>query len=306
MFCYEEVKQRPELLLAMTSLKQPEFEELIPYFQKAWDEYVKQSYIDRPDRQRQFGGGNFESSITSIEDKQLFIMYYVKVYPLQEIIAFEFGMTQSTANTWIHVLTTVLKNALDIGKYLPERDPHKLETILKANPEDKYGIDGTERRIIRPTDNKIQKEFYSGKKKAHTVKNILIGRLTDKTVSYLSQTYEGKRHDKKIVDDEAPVIPEGISLYQDTGFQGYEPEGVVTFQPQKKPKGKELTPEQKEENRLISKVRVLIEHVISGVKRCRIVKDIFRNTVDLYDDLVMEVACGLHNFRVHCRHSYSR
>ena len=122
----------------------------------------------------------------------------------------------------------------------------------------------------------------------------------------MSPTYEGKRHDKKIVDNEAPVIPESISLYKDTGFQGYEPEGVITFQPQKKPKGKELTPEQKEENRLISRVRVFIEHVISGVKRCRIVKDIFRNTVDLYDDLVMEVACGLHNFRVHCRHSYSR
>jgi len=125
-------------------------------------------------------------------------------------------------------------------------------------------------------------------------------------VIYLSQTYEGKRHDKKIVDGEAPVIPKGISLYKDTGFQGYEPEGVNTFQPLKKPKGKELTPEQKEENRLISKIRVLIEHVISGVKRCRIVKDIFRNTAYLYDDLVMEVACGLHNFRVHCRHSYSR
>ena len=123
---------------------------------------------------------------------------------------------------------------------------------------------------------------------------------------YLSQTYEGKRHDKKIVDNEKPVIPEGTILYKDTGFQGYEPEGVVTIQPKKKPKGKELTPEQKEENRLISKVRVYIEHIISGVKRCRIVKDIFRNTVDLYDDLVMEVACGLHNFRVHCRHPYSR
>ena len=119
----------------------------------------------------------------------------------------------------------------------------------------------------------------------------------------MSQTYEGKRHDKKIVDEENPTYPEDIDVYQDTGFQGYSPDGVKTFQPQKKPQGKELTPEQKEHNRLISSIRIVIEHIISGIKRCRIVKDIFRNTKEKYDDLVMEIACGLHNFRVHCRKS---
>jgi hypothetical protein len=92
-------------------------------------------------------------------------------------------------------------------------------------------------------------------------------------------------------------------VYKDTGFQGYEPEGVQTFQPRKKPKGKELTPEQKEQNSRISSIRIVIEHIIAGIKRCRIVKDIFRNTKEKYDDLVMEIACGLHNFRVHCRES---
>jgi len=90
-------------------------------------------------------------------------------------------------------------------------------------------------------------------------------------------------------------------VYKDTGFQGYEPEGVETFQPQKKPKGKELTPEQKEQNSLISSIRIVIEPIIAGIKRCRIVKDLFRNTKEKYDDLVMEIACALHNFRVDCR-----
>jgi hypothetical protein len=79
--------------------------------------------------------------------------------------------------------------------------------------------------------------------------------------------------------------------------------GVKTFQPQKKPKGKELTPEQKEHNSLISSIRIVIEHIIAGIKRCRIVKDLFRNTTEKYDDLVMEIACALHNFRVYCRQS---
>jgi hypothetical protein len=55
-------------------------------------------------------------------------------------------------------------------------------------------------------------------------------------------------------------------------------------------------------NGLISSARVLVENVIAGVKRCRIVKDVFRNTKSGFSDLAMEVACGLHNFRVEFRH----
>jgi len=304
MFSYNEVKDLPELLLAMTSLTKSEFEQLLAQFKEAWEQYVQKEYVLKDNRKRQYGGGKNDSTLIHIEDKLLFILYYFKTYPLQEIIAYEFGMTQSTANEWIHILSKVIKNALGKGGHLPERNPQMLEDVIKKNVEHEYGIDGTERRINRPKDNEIQQEYYSGKQKAHTVKNVIIGGITEQKVNYLSQTYEGKKHDKRIVDDEAPVIPEGVSLYKDTGFQGYEPEGVNTFQPQKKPKGKDLTPEQKEENRLISRVRVMIEHVISGVKRCRIVKDVFRNTMAEYDDLVMEIACALHNFRVEYRKAY--
>src|SRR6266446_7259330 len=140
-------------------------------------------------------------------------------------------------------------------------------------------------------------------KKAHTVKNLVIGGLHTRKVNYLSKTYEGKRHDKRIADEENPTYPEDICVYKDTGFQGYEPDGIKTFQPCKKPKGKELTPEQKEQNSLISSIWIVIEHIIAGMKRCRIVKDLFRNTKAKYDDLVMEIACALHNFRVYCRKS---
>lgn len=71
---------------------------------------------------------------------------------------------------------------------------------------------------------------------------------------------------------------------------------------QKKPRGKELATEDVFLNRIISGFRIEVEHVIAGVKRCRIVKDTFRNTKEGFSDLVMEVACGLHNLRVTCRH----
>jgi hypothetical protein len=91
-------------------------------------------------------------------------------------------------------------------------------------------------------------------------------------------------------------------LDKDTGYQGYEPEGVITFQPKKKPKNDELSAEEKFINKIFSSVRIVVEHVFSGVKRCRIVKDVYRNLKKGFNDLVMEIACGLHNFRQEFRH----
>ncbi len=55
-------------------------------------------------------------------------------------------------------------------------------------------------------------------------------------------------------------------------------------------------------NHLVSSARVVVENVIAGVKRCRIVKEVLRLTKDGMSDRVMEIACGLHNLRVSCRH----
>ena len=53
---------------------------------------------------------------------------------------------------------------------------------------------------------------------------------------------------------------------------------------------------------MISRVRIIVEHVIAGVKRCRIVKDGLRLTKTGIADMVREIAWGLHHLRVSCRH----
>src|SRR6202030_4585281 len=108
---------------------------------------------------------------------------------------------------------------------------------------------------------------------------------------------------KACADEENYTFPAGSTLFQDTGFQGYAPEGASIEQPTKKPRGKELSPEQKEENRKISSKRVLIEHSIGGIKVFHIVSTIFRNIKDGFEDLVMETVCGLFNFIQGCRNA---
>ena len=101
-----------------------------------------------------------------------------------------------------------------------------------------------------------------------------------------------------MADTEQIAYPPGTTLFQDTGFQGYAPEGVCLQQPRKKPKGKDLDIGEKFFNGVLSGLRIVVEHSISGIKRCRIVKDVLRNTKQGFSDLIMEVACALHNLRV--------
>jgi hypothetical protein len=135
------------------------------------------------------------------------------------------------------------------------------------------------------------------------VKNTLIIDIEERLVRYLSQTWPGRIHDKRICDEEGYAFPPGCVLFKDTGFQGFEPDHVATYQPKKKPRGQALSPADKAENTRIASIRILVEQVIAGVKRCRIVRDIFRNTTAHFDDLVMEIACGLHNFRATLRYN---
>jgi hypothetical protein len=162
-------------------------------------------------------------------------------------------------------------------------------------------IDGTERPIRRPQDSQRRRDDSSGKKTRHTKKNVVITDQPTGKVLGLGRTQAGSKHDKACADEDGYAFPEGSTLYKDSGFQGDEPDGVTTHQPKRKPRGKELTPEEKEANGLISHVRVKVEHSIGGVKVFRIVADTFRNIKEGFVDLVMETACGLFNLRLASR-----
>ena len=157
-----------------------------------------------------------------------------------------------------------------------------------------------ERPIQRPKDREAQQAHYSGKKKQHTVKNNLLMNVNSKVV-LLTPSYEGRLHDKRIADMTGYSLPRGSYLYQDSGFQGFSVAGVKMIQPMKKPKGRDLTVQEKAKNLEISSIRIRIEHAISGIKRYRIVKDKLRNSKKGFTDLVMETCCGLHNFRLNFR-----
>jgi hypothetical protein len=129
------------------------------------------------------------------------------------------------------------------------------------------------------------------------VKNVLLINVT-LTILFLSDTYPGSTHDKRIADRTPYPLPAGSRLLQDLGFLAFTLDAVEIIMPTKKPRGRALTRAQKGANRRIARRRVRIEHVNSSVKRCRIVHDTNRLRKAGVRDHVMEVCCALHNFRV--------
>lgn len=115
---------------------------------------------------------------------------------------------------------------------------------------------------------------------------------------YVSPTYRGTVHDKKIADNDEICFPDAIHIFQDSGFQGFIPDGGFISQPYKKPRNGELTKLKKWYNTYVSSIRISVEHAISGIKRCRVIKDTCRHFCRHFRDLTIEICSGLHNFRV--------
>jgi hypothetical protein len=239
MLSYHKLKDKPRDFLAATSLTLAEFQQLLPAFQGAYETLYPPALTraGKP-RQRRAGGGA-KGALHSVEDKLLFILVYQKTNPLQTMHALQFNLSQLQANYWIHQLLPVLQEALAALGFAPERDASRLATSpLLCAGAPAGAIDGTERRRQRPTNAERQKEHYSGKKKTHTDKNILLVNEITRKVAYLGPTVVGKTPDKKAADEAEMTYPINATLAKDTGFQGYEPERVLTTQPKKSPKAK--------------------------------------------------------------------
>ena len=117
-------------------------------------------------------------------------------------------------------------------------------------------------------------------------------------ILFLSDTYGGRVHDKRIADATPYPLPARSRLFQDLGFLAFTLPQVEILMPTKKPRGQELSLEEQRANTALNQRRLRIEHVNSSVKRCRIVKDRIRLWKQGVRDVVMELCCALHNFRV--------
>jgi hypothetical protein len=234
MINYMTLSNRPRPFLALTGLTTTEFRDLLPSFEAAYDRASPAERTATGQPRRRWPGGGRHAVLYTAADKLLFVLVYLKTYPLQAVLGQLFGLSTSQANYWLHHLLPVLRSALDDLGVLPERDGDR----LGAQPAEPRRcrlviIDATERRRQRPKKAEKQALHYSGKKKTHTDKNVLVVRAADQRVLFLSQTYAGKVHEKRVAEEARLTYPPGTTLYKDAGFQGYEPAVEKTCQAKK-------------------------------------------------------------------------
>ena len=294
------------LIKATIGLGAKEFNQLTDSFEREFRRDKRARYereLQKGNRQRKPGGGRIGRLRTS-ESKLFFILFYFKCYPTLDLLGLLFDLDRSNALRNIRRSTPILEKTLGEKQVLPRRRIGTMEELLVIFPEAKeIFIDGTERPIQRPKGKERQKGNYSGKKKMHTRKNLIISDK-NRQIGYLGPTTEGKQQDYSMFKEEfsPDIFPGDKAPWVDLGFTGIKkacPDATVVM-PKKKPKGKELTAVEKERNKVISGFRMLVEHAIDGVKRFRITTDKFRTKGNAFNDRVMLLTCGLWNYHLRC------
>jgi hypothetical protein len=289
------IYQDERLMRATIGMPLSQFMALVPDFRVVY-ERSQLEYRPMNERQRGLGGGR-KARLASIEDKLFFILFYLKCYPTFDVLSALFSFDRACAHDWVHRLLPILEETLGEKQVLPLRKLRSIEEFMAHCPTvGEVIIDGTERPVQRPQASDQQKENYSGKKKRHTRKHITVS-TPEKKIVFLTPARGGSVHDKRQLTEAEIVegIPLEIPIKGDLGFQGLQKEVENVQLPHKKPKGKELTREQKEENRNFSRERVKVEHAHAGMKRYRSVTDVYRNRVTNFDDRLMNLAAGLWN-----------
>ncbi len=281
---------------ALTGLTVSEFNNLAVDFEWNYKEFEAKR---KKKRERKIGGGR-NSKIETVKEKLFYVLWYMKTYPTFDVASFSVGFARSSACTWMHDLLPILEQTMKRKLVLPVRRISDPEEYFRLFPEAKeVFVDAVERLKQRPKKKKAQNKTYSGKKKAHTRKSVIV---TDKNrkILVITKQKSGRRHDKRLADKDSvfEMIPKKITVFTDTGFQGEQKTHPNICMPKKKSKGKPLTFDEKEMNKLISSYRVLVEHAIGGLKRFRCMSEKLRNRKEFIDDIFILLSAGLWNYHL--------
>jgi hypothetical protein len=228
------------------------------------------------------------------------LLVYYRLYITYTLAGVLFALNQSNICRDIQKIESLVRQCLPI--------PQKIYNITKRlkTPEEveKYFprflafIDTTEQQIPRPVDNKRRKEYYSGKRKKHAVKNQLMVNNRGIIIHKTNQK-RGCRHDYNIYKNNRAVTPKQVVNVFDLGYLGIEndfPEQLSAL-PNRKKRNLELSQEEKEYNVIHAKKRIIIEHTICRLKKYRMLSDVFRNKLRKHNK-VSDIVTGLINYRI--------
>ena len=321
MITYTNIARRPSVCPSLIGMSLTAFDTLYHDFECAHQQRLAQTDRTRRNqlpRQRAIGAGRRHTY--ALRDRLLMALFWLKVYTTYEVIGFLFSLNKTNAEDNIKSVLATLEamTTFTLERADAQHKKHRsVAAVMDAFPDVRLVIDAKEQRILRPKNNKdaqgnlndIQKPFYSGKKKCHTLKNE-IGVAPDGAIDVLSESVPGgANHDltlcrkTKILDKLLPVDPQDAAAHQaamtDKGYDGLRKDypNHRIYQPYKARRGHPLTQEQKDYNRHLSSYRIVVEHTNAQLNKFAVLSQVYRHARENHTQTVRVVA-GLVNRQI--------
>jgi hypothetical protein len=290
---YEYLSQHATVFQKCTGLTVELFDQLVddvlPLYVEAEDQR-----LSRRQRQRAIGAGHpFE---LDMRDHLLLTVIWLRLYPIHEVLAYLFGVSDSTVSRLIERVLPRLEQSGRDGMRLP--DPGKkrrrqLPDLLNDIPELTVIVDSFEQRVQRPANDD---SHYSGKKKQHTLKSQITvdsdtGRIVD-----VSDSVPGPTADIKLLETSSLLerLPNEVGVGGDLAYLNLAKLRQHGFSPRRKPRGKDRPPEDIVYNRAFAQFRIVVEQTIGQVRRFQSLTTTDRNHRRQHSARVVAVA-GLVN-----------
>lgn len=277
----------PERTRCLLGLNVEEIEELVEHLKR--EEQPWNQAEGARVNQRQPGGGA-KAKLTTQQEVEVCLLI------LRQGVTFEIagllvGLSKSQAHEVFHKWLGRLRQSIPASLV---EEAEKLGEALESTPEEQeWLVDSWEQARDRPQGDEEQRKYYSGKQKRHTFKSQVITREEGKDIVDLIASVRGPSSDISLFREQKQKFSETQRYKGDKAYVGDEQ--VVT--PMKKPKGGELSEEQKQSNREISSDRIYVEHLIRRVRIFRMAQVRYRWNPQKHGEMI-GVICGLVRIRL--------
>ena len=269
---YTKLIKRPFIFKRLTGTTIEEFDSIIQKLQHVW--------FRRHERKKKIAGRPY--GVGNLENQLVCLLLYYRTYTTQLFIGWLFSVDDATISRSIKRLEPILAQVVAIKK----------ERKLSHKEVEELIVDCTEQPIQRP--KKRQKQYYSGKKKRHTIKTEIQVNRKGRIIK-VSKPHAGKKHDMQI-RKESGILPQDCEVYGDSGYQGLRDTHKKAKIPIKKSKNRPLNNTSKAYNRALAHIRIGVEHKIRELKIFCILAQTYRNPKSRYG-VKMKIIAGIVNIK---------
>ena len=312
MITYEKLRKKPQVAKSLIGMSLVELDQFYDEFESVHEERLRSSQKTRRGQKRLRGVGAGRKHKYDLRDRLLMTLFWLKAYTTYELLGFFYDLDKTNIEDNLLLILGTLESMATFEFERPAADRkklHSVEEVMDAFPDVRLVIDAKEQRIERPKNKKDkdgniqdrQKPYYSGKKKAHTLKN-QAAVTPQGRIEHVSESVPGgATHDLQLLrqTDLLSKLKDGEAAMLDKGYDGITADypDKKLYLPFKARRNHPLTEEQKAYNRFLAKYRIVVEHTMAQLNKFQILVQRFRHQLTKHSG-IFRVVASLVNRRI--------